>query len=275
MDFRSVPDPAWTWIAEEHGRVLARAGWWGRPGSAQPVLLDSLWVDDTVTDRAELAGRLLGAAYRSFSPSPEAFRITLPNGWRDDPAARAAVAWQRDAAAAIGFTHEVERLQLAWTPAAGVAADDGRLVFTAEPDDRVILGILRRIGDGSLDDETRKNRARMSAEETARRELDFYLNAPGERDWWRTVRTPGGTLAGLAIPSATASHPNVGFLGVVPELRGRGYARTILAAITRGHASRGAERITASTDVTNVPMAAAFRAAGYSTESARLMLSAS
>jgi GNAT superfamily N-acetyltransferase len=184
------------------------------------------------------------------------------------------VAWRQDAAAAVGFTHAVERLQFEWTPGCGMPERDDRLVFVAEPDDEKMLEVFRRIGDGSLDDETRKKRARMSPEEAARHEMDFYLGAPGERDWWRVVYRPDGALAGLAIPSATSYNPNVGYLGVVPEMRGRGYARIILAAITRSHASRGAERITATTDTANFPMAAAFQKSGYRNTETRLLLSA-
>ncbi|MFI1996938.1 GNAT family N-acetyltransferase [Actinoplanes sp. NPDC020271] len=137
-----------------------------------------------------------------------------------------------------------------------------------------MVEIFRRIGDGSLDDETHKQRARMSSEETARYEMQFYLDAPGERDWWRVVYQPDGLLAGLAIPSATSYNPNVGYLGVVPEMRGRGYARIILDAITRSHANRGAEQITATTDMSNFPMAAAFRKSGYRNTETRLLLSA-
>jgi RimJ/RimL family protein N-acetyltransferase len=61
---------------------------------------------------------------------------------------------------------------------------------------------------------------------------------------------------------------------VVPELRGRGYVRHILDAITRSHAGRHAERITATTDATNVPMVAAFRSAGYRNTETRVLLSA-
>ncbi|GIF43506.1 GNAT family N-acetyltransferase [Actinoplanes xinjiangensis] len=270
--------PEWTWVAENEGRIAARAVWWGRPDGARPLLLDCLWTDPAVPDRAGLAARLLVAAHRRFREhgdlSPEAFRMNLRNDWRSDPATRDAVAWRRDAAAAVGFTHAVERLQFEWTPACGVPEADDRLVFVAEPDDEKMLEVFRRIGDGSLDDETRKMRARTSADEVARHEMDFYLSAPGERDWWRVAYQPDGALAGLAIPSATSYHPNVGYLGVVPEMRGRGYARIILAAITRSHASRGAERITATTDTANFPMAAAFRESGYRNTGIRLMLSA-
>jgi RimJ/RimL family protein N-acetyltransferase len=83
-----------------------------------------------------------------------------------------------------------------------------------------------------------------------------------------------GALAGLAIPSATPYHRNVGYLGVVPQLRGRGYVTDILAAITRFHAADGAERITATTDLGNHPMAAAFERSGYRNTEVRLILSA-
>jgi RimJ/RimL family protein N-acetyltransferase len=86
--------------------------------------------------------------------------------------------------------------------------------------------------------------------------------------------TPDGQLAGLAIPSATPYGPNVGYLGVLPELRGNGYVDDILAELTRMQAKRGAARITAPTDLGNAPMAAAFGRAGYRNVQARIMLSA-
>jgi ribosomal protein S18 acetylase RimI-like enzyme len=270
--------PEWTWLAEEGGRVVARAAWWGRADGDRPLVLDDLWADPSAGDPAGVAGPLLVAAHAYFRQRygdvPAVFRLVLPNDWRADPAARAALAWRREAVAAVGLTHEVERLQFLWTPDAGVAAPDGRLVFAAEPDDAAMLDLFRRVGDDSLDDETRKNRTRAGAEWTARDELDFYLRAPGERGWWRVARTPGGATAGLAVPSATADNPNVGYLGVVPELRGRGLVRSLLDEVTRSHAGRGARRVTATTDVSNFPMVAAFRAAGYRNTQTRIMFSA-
>ena len=48
----------------------------------------------------------------------------------------------------------------------------------------------------------------------------------------------------------------------------------VLAEITRCHAEDGAERITATTDVGNQPMAAAFARAGYRNTESRLILAA-
>ncbi|MFJ3202517.1 dihydrofolate reductase family protein [Streptomyces sp. NPDC086989] len=269
--------PEWTWIAEQDGRVVARALWWGRATSEHPVALDCLYVDPSVADRAALGARLIRAGLRAFAEQGAAkaplYNLTLPNGWRDDPATVAAADWRRDAALAAGLTDVVERLRLEWTPEAGLPASSGRLVFT-EGTDEEFLDVFRRIAVGSLDGETRRNLALMGAEATAREEVDFYLDCPGERSWWRIARTPDGRVAGLALPSATPYSRNVGYLGVVPELRGQGYVDDVLAEITRVQVEAGAELITATTDTDNAPMAAAFARAGYRTTQTRLIWSA-
>jgi RimJ/RimL family protein N-acetyltransferase len=266
--------PEWTWIAEDDaGRVVARAVWWGRTDSERPAALDCVSVAESVEDPVAVVAGVLDAAHAVFGTLP-LYQIKLANGWADDPRAAAAVGWRREAAHAAGLTHEVQRLQYEWHPADGMPASSGRLVFRPEPDDAVMLEVFRRVAEGSLDVETRRSVAAVGATATARKELAFYLDAPGDRDWWRLASTPDGQLAGLAIPSATPYGPNVGYLGVLPELRGNGYADDILAEVTRVHAGRGAARITATTDLGNTPMAAAFGRAGYRNVQARIILSA-
>lgn len=271
--------PEWTWIAEDGGRILARAVWWGQTDSEHPLALDCLVTDDRVTDRAGDAAELLTVAHQAFlaagAERPPLYNIMkLPGGWRDDPATAAAVAWRQDAAHRAGLTAEVERLQYEWTPDAGIPEPGRRLVFSPEPDDEVFLQALLRVAEGSLDAHTRENEAAHGAEATAREALEFYGDRPGKREWWRLARTPDGALAGLAIPSATPYNRNVGYLGVVPELRGQGLVAEILAEITRFHAAEGADRITATTDLSNRPMAAAFDRAGYRNTEVRVILSA-
>ncbi|MFC8914700.1 GNAT family N-acetyltransferase [Streptomyces sp. NPDC047821] len=270
--------PEWTWIAERDGRVVARALWWGQSAGEHPLALDCLHVDGSVADRAALATDLLRAGHTAFreqgAPRPPLYNVTLPNGWRDDPAVAAAMAWRREAALAAGLTAEVERLRLEWTPKDGVPEPAAPRLTFHEASDEEFLGVFRRIAQGSLDAETRKNLAAKGAEATARHELEYYRDCPGERAWWRIARTADGTVAGLAIPSATPYNPNVGYLGVVPELRGRGYVDELLAEITRSHAGRGAELITATTDTGNAPMAAAFARAGYRNTEIRMIFSA-
>ncbi|MFE3454744.1 GNAT family N-acetyltransferase [Nonomuraea sp. NPDC059194] len=263
--------PEWTWIVVDGDRIVGRALWWGQPDSSTPLALDCLHVEASAPDRADVAAALLDAGHRAFGKAP-LYNLTLPNGWRDDPAVSSAVAWRKTAAHAAGLVEEVERLRLEWTPDIPVPASSGRLRFT-EATDEEFLEVFRRIAVGSLDAETRRNVAALGAERAAREEMDFYLDRPGKREWWRIAHTADGAVAGLAIPSATPYNVNVGYLGVVPELRGRGYVDDILAEITRIHATNGAELITATTDTTNAPMAAAFARAGYRNTEIRLVFS--
>ncbi|CAM5515497.1 N-acetyltransferase [Streptomyces avidinii] len=267
--------PEWTWIAEdENGEILARALWWGRADSERPGVLDCLQVRDCVADPAGLAAGLLAAGHAAFDRLPD-YNISLPRDWRTSPDGLAdAVAWRQEAAAKAGLTREIERLRFEWTPDAGTAVPTGRLVFR-EGTDEEFLDAFVRLSSGSLDLHTQNELRSIDAEELARDDVEFYTDCPGERSWWRLAHLPDGTLAGMAIPSATPYHRNVGYLGVVPEQRGQGLIDEILAEITRFHASEGARRITATTDTVNAPMAAAFTRAGYEVTEIRLVLEAS
>lgn len=102
----------------------------------------------------------------------------------------------------------------------------------------------------------------------------IYLAMPGDRDWWRLAYTaPGGQLAGMILPNRNTGGAVVGYLGVLPELRGRGYIDDLVAETTRFHAARGEPRIAATTDTRNLPMANAFERAGYRPYGIRYVLS--
>jgi len=64
-----------------------------------------------------------------------------------------------------------------------------------------------------------------------------------------------------------------GYLGVVPEMRGHGYAADLLAEATRILAADGAQLVRADTDLANVPMARTFERARYRNFGVRLVLS--
>ncbi|MGW5347034.1 GNAT family N-acetyltransferase [Streptomyces sp. HUAS TT3] len=265
--------PEWTWFAEDaDGEVLARALWWGRADSERPIALDCLQVRSSVADPAALAAGLLAAGHASFDALP-LYNLSLPADWRTRPDLVEAVAWRREAAQRTGLTREIERLRYEWTPSAGTAGPTGRLVFR-EGTDEEFLHAFVRVSEGSLDLATQSELRVRTPEQLAREDMAFYLDCPGERSWWRLAELPDGRLAGLAVPSATPYHRNVGYLGVVPEQRGRGLIDEVLAEITRFHAAAGADRVTATTDTVNAPMAAAFARAGYQVSEIRLVLEA-
>ncbi len=263
---------SWIWLAEEDGEVMARAVWWGLPGAEAPAALDCLHVHPSADDRVGLAAELLGRAHTAHGDRP-AYHVFVPGDWREDPRVAAAIAWRWAAAGRAGLTEELERLRYEWTAEAGVPEPSGRLEFRGEDDDEVFAEAFRRVAVGTLDHHTREALAATDPATQARRDVADYRSLPGDRSWWRLARTGDGELVGIALPSANSGGPVVGYLGVLPEHRGRGYVDDLLAEITRSHAERGARRIVADTDADNTPMARAFERAGYRNFAVRLVLS--
>ncbi|MBN6052492.1 GNAT family N-acetyltransferase, partial [Nonomuraea sp. RK-328] len=245
--------PEWSWVALREGRVVARAAWWAGPDDDKPMALD--WFDFTDADAAV---KLLRTA-----PLRAEYSIKLPRGWRETPEVREQVQARIDAAVAAGMSPLVERYRYQWTPDCGLPERPGRLRFRPEPDDEVILDVFRRIHQGSLDAHARRTIAESGLDAAAREELDLLRWLPSPREWWRLAYTPDGDLVGLTVPAANHSAAIVGFIGVVPEHRGNGYAYDLLAEATHMLAAEGVDRIVAGTDQANLPMAAAFAKAGY------------
>ncbi|MFJ8624920.1 GNAT family N-acetyltransferase [Kitasatospora sp. NPDC093550] len=275
----------WTWIVQDapDGPPLALAVWWGDPDDDLPSALDGLYLRDaagSADDRTELASALLTAAHAAYAAAgadaaPD-YHLILPGNWRERPGTAEAVAWRREAARRSGLPASVERLRYEWTPPVGLPEPSGRLLLTAEPDDEVFVDLFRRVLVGTLDADTRKEAERLGAEAQARADVAFYRDTMlGDRSWWRVARTPDGEPVGFGIPSRNHAFPVVGYLGVLPEHRGRRYADDLLAEITRILAAEASpERIRADTDLTNAPMAAAFDRLGYRNDTRRLVLSA-
>ncbi|MGW1974049.1 GNAT family N-acetyltransferase [Streptomyces sp. NPDC001889] len=247
--------PEWKRVALRDGRVVARAAWWGGPDDEKPLHIN--WFD--LAEGEEEAGAELLRA----GPHRVPYLLILPRGWREDPVLRAAGEARLRAAEAAGMSVLVERHQYRWTPSCGLPARPGRLVFRPEPDDEVILRVLRRIHSATLDVHALRDIAEGGPDRAARSELEYFHWCPSPREWLRLAHTPDGELVGLHAPVHNPSGPCVGFIGVVPEQRGHGYAYDLLAECTHVLAGHGARFIAGATDRTNLPMAAHFARAGH------------
>ncbi|MCX4584814.1 GNAT family N-acetyltransferase [Streptomyces sp. NBC_01481] len=252
---RATHRPDWKRVALRDGKVVARAAWWGGPDDETPV--NTNWFD--VAEGEEEAG----AELLRTSPFQVEFELILPAGWREDPAPLAAGEARIRAAEAAGMKVLVERYQYRWTPECGLPERPGRLEFRTEPDDEVILDVLRRVHSVTLDAHALRAIAASGVDRAAQEELDFFHWCPSPREWWQLAHTPQGELVGLHIPAHNPSGPCVGFIGVVPEQRGHGYAYDLLVECTHFLAERGAEFIAGATDQGNFPMAANFAKAGH------------
>ena len=262
--------PGWLWIALRDGRLAARVAWWARPGNEHPDALDLLDLDDSGRpERVDIAARLLATAMAEVIPEgtqpPYYLRFVDPD-WREAPAARQATEDRMAAAARTGARLFVERLRLEWRPGTPVPAPTGRLSFRPVTDPDELLALMTGVMDGTLDAHGRDDLTRMTPREAAARhyheELARYTSP---RDWWRIADLPGGEPAGFVIPAHNGYSAIMAYLGVVPAHRGHGYIADILAEGTRVLAARDVPFIRASTDLGNVPMAAAFHRAGWVT----------
>ncbi|MGV9298100.1 GNAT family N-acetyltransferase [Amycolatopsis sp. NPDC003676] len=259
-DGRRRPD--WMWVALRGGELVARAAWWGRADEPVPFLLDVFDLEDVA-----VGAQLLRTAMAEVLPigtRPPAYNRMIPAEWREEAATRSVVEDRMTALEQTGAKLLAERLRFEWRPGTPVAPPRNRLLFRPIRDADEILDLMARVLDGTLDAHSRDDLTRMSAREAAIRHYEDELaHYRSPRDWWRVATLPDGTPVGFVTPARNNYNPIIGYLAVLPEHRGNGYIDDILAEGTRILAAQEVPRIRAATDLDNIPMANAFRRAGY------------
>ncbi|MFC4885155.1 GNAT family N-acetyltransferase [Streptomyces beijiangensis] len=256
--------PEWSWVALRDGTVVARAAWWGGPDDTEPILLNLF---DFAGGEDEAGAELLRRAPHSLE-----YELILPAGWRELPEVRTAGEARIAAAEAAGMKVLVERFRYEWTPASGLPERPGRLEFRPEPDDEVVLDVLRKVHSVTLDAHALKAIEESGIDRAAQEELDYFHWWPSPREWLRLAYTPAGELVGIQVPAYNTTVPIVGFIGVVPEQRGHGYAYDLLVECTNFLAEQGAQSVAGATDQGNFPMAANFTKAGHPVVQERIHL---
>ena len=129
-----------------------------------------------------------------------------------------------------------------------------------------MVALMTRVLDGTLDAHSLDDLDHMAPAEAAATQYDRELaEYRSPQAWWRVATLPDGEPVGFVTPARNDYNPIIGYIAVLPEHRGNGYIDELLTEGTRILAAENVPRIRASTDVGNVPMAAAFARAGYVT----------
>jgi RimJ/RimL family protein N-acetyltransferase len=261
--------PEWLWMALRGDRLVARAAWWKMSDHTAPGVLDIFDIDDGCSgpERLDTGVRLLREAAAAVIPAgttPPEYSRFVSADWRDHPAARRAVEDRMKAAERTGARLFVERLRLEWRPGTPIPARTGRLAFVPVSDHDELITLMTAVMDGTLDAHGRRDLTQMSPAQAAARHYQGELaQYRSPREWWQIARLPGGAPAGFVIPAHNGYNPIIAYIAVLPAYRGNGYIDELLAEGTRILAAQDVPRIRASTDLGNVPMAAAFRRAGW------------
>lgn len=225
--------PEWLWLALLDGVVVARAGWWGEPGSDRPGLLDLFDVRDPAgRGHVEAARRLLAATLdRVVGPDRsdvEYLRFVAPD-WRDRDATRRETTVLVDLVTGTGAHLTAERLRLTWEAGTPIPPPSGRLRFREPTGDDEVVALMTDVVEGTLDAHTRQDLQTMGPAEAARDhfEGELALQVSPRRNW-RVATTLDGEVVGFVTPGHNHYNPVIGYLAVLPAHRGRGHVDDIL-----------------------------------------------
>jgi ribosomal protein S18 acetylase RimI-like enzyme len=260
----------WCFVAEDYGQFLGRVAYWTLPSVGTPldiVLLDVPWERDyrtagirlLVETAAIMRGRGAGNLEHTLDLPAQ------PPQWQHFPERR------HELLALAGYSPIRETLRFKLNPGGEVRRDEGRLAFRSlsEVGEPAFLDAIQCVLPGSLDQRDREDLAEYGAEQTARNMHDVVKSIGYDPTWWQLAYNQANDLVGLVMPAATMSWGTIGYIGVVPEQRGHGYIDDLLARGTSILTASGDRGIEADTDVSNKPMANAFRRAGYTQSGTR------
>lgn len=255
--------PEWCFVLEDGDRAVGRAALWTLPKSEEPldaVLLEVPWEGGYIEAGERLLRDVLEEA-RSLGAEEIGHVLDAPPMW---PQFQHFHRERVDLLEWAGFALKRETVRFEW-PVGPLPEVSGRLVFRTLEDvgEEAFVDAVARVTEGTLDRDMREERAKQGPREAAREFFEEEQDMEYESGWWELAYEPEGDLVGLIMPARNPTSPVIDYIGVVPERRGEGYVGDLLARGAATLLEAGAEQIRADTDTANVPMATAFRRAGY------------
>jgi len=263
--------PEWCFVAQEEkeDRTLGRVAFWTLPGMEEPfalVLLDLPWDGDYMGVGTRLLGDVLNEARSLGAKEIEHVLDAPPMRPQFQHRTKERVEMLRS----VEFAFRRETGRFEWR-GGEPNVEPARLSFRTleEVGDEAFVEAMRRVSEGTLDREIREERERLGPQEAAREFFEDAQRVDHGPSWWRLAYSrPEGKLVGLVMPAQPPGFLTLFYVGVVPEMRGRGYIDDLLVAGTgtllEAQARDGNEKpLRADTDVANAPISAAFERARW------------
>ncbi len=172
---------------------------------------------------------------------------------------------QRELLNAVKVPLVQEKARYLWkgTP---IPDDSGRLTYRDLQDADVFIEAIERVTENTLDrlDKTQAHILGVDvyAEDVFDLLQEYFDSDP---EWWQLAYDANDELVGFVVPVKFSgqNEGTIGYIGVVPEQRGKGYILDLLARGTRILRDAGLETVLSDADVLNTPMLRAFEKTGY------------
>ena len=249
--------PEWFFIAEENGIPIARAAYWRlavRPEELRLIAFKLPWEGDYLG----VGLTLLLESWEKLRRHGVRFVLRqLYAHWDylDE---------QREVMEHAGMRLLQKKLTYQWNPGEHVSVP-ARLTFESvesvgEPD---FLEAIRLVTAESPDREIVALGVKNAAETLFGILKEDTVYRPG---WAQLAYDPEGSLVGLVAPVGmpdAEDEGSIGYIGVVPEQRGKGYAHDLLARGMTVLQSAGFTTVYSETDAQNQAMIRAFERAGH------------
>jgi RimJ/RimL family protein N-acetyltransferase len=261
----------WCFVAEEAEQIIGTLAYWALPTAGKPtdiVLLTLPWERaDFLSVGTQLLGDTLQKIQQTY-PIKEIGHVLdqppMKPQWQFFPEQRLALLQH------MGFQIVRNALRFEWKSerqpqGIGATTEPQRLVFRSlhELDADAFIAAIEQVSALTFDQWIQQGRELYGPKQQARDLFEDLQRMEYDPTWWQLAYTPQNELVGLVIPAKNPSMAVIGYIGVLPGFRGKGYVNDLLASGTASLYHAGFTTIRADTDVSNFPMANAFRRAGY------------
>jgi GNAT superfamily N-acetyltransferase len=122
-----------------------------------------------------------------------------------------------------------------------------------------MVALIEKASDHSSDSQIEFYRQQLGGSKDAEWTLQMIESTSHDPRWWRVAVDPDGQLLGIILPALVFGELMVGFLGVLPNYRGRSIASFLLAESWSVMKLQGHSTLCAEADERNLAMHRALR----------------
>jgi ribosomal protein S18 acetylase RimI-like enzyme len=130
-----------------------------------------------------------------------------------------------------------------------------------------IVKLIERTSEGCSDSQIEFYRQRLGGMADAEMTLRMLESTKYDPRWWRVALSPERHTVGVVFPVIAFGEPTIGFIGIIPEYRGRSVASFLLTEAWSAMKQHGHSTLCAEADERSVSMHRAFMKSQFSPRS--------